>query len=244
MNNVHIKVMSDEAIEYLKKNIEHVTTKIQENDDNSWIYEDFPQPMFITKKYEINDFDLLDNPNSDDKEKDYINSIRLYENLNMLPRYILSNQNFWLWLHFEKFYLITKRMMKVNGTSTIKDHWMHGQGVRRGLFFGVLSRCFFRVYLTVDEAKEDKYTLSKWVIENPLRFRNLSWRTYSSEKHLVRGILTGEKKAIEEKGYEKNDYYVEIAKYVSNIGSVRLLDVISENDIKDMIYKKMLEIME
>lgn len=110
--------------------------------------------------------------------------------------------------------------------------------------FGVLSRLYFRVALTVDKSLDDKYELTKWVIDNPERFRNLSWRSFSSEEHLVRGILKGEKKAVENfKIKENNSWYPEIAKYVSVIGSVRILDIINENDIEFMIYDKMIEVM-
>ena len=42
---------------------------------------------------------------------------------------------------------------------------------------------------------------------------------------------------------EKNDIYPKIGKYVSVIGSVRLLDVITEEDISDMIYEKTKELL-
>lgn len=244
-NQIHIKLLSENALIYLKKNLASVTKNIQENDNNKWIYSAFPQPMFVEKKIEIQDFELEDNPDSNDKNIDFNNSVLIYERLKGLPRYIICDEKFWLWLHFEKFYLITKKMMKVRGESTIKDHWMHDPGTRRGLMFGVLSRCYFRAALTVDESKDNnKYELTKWVIENPERFRNLTWRAFSSEEHLVRGILRGEKRALEEYGgAEDNDIYPEISKYVSVIGSVRLLDKISEEDIERMIYEKMLELL-
>lgn len=135
--------------------------------------------------------------------------------------------------------------MKIRGESTIKDHWMHTQGIRRGLMFGVLSRCYFRVSLTIDKTNEEnEYELTKWVIENPERFRNLTWRAFSSEAHLVRGVLKGEKRALEDfNGLEENNIYTEISKYVSVIGSVRLLDIIAEEDIEAMIYDKTFELL-
>ena len=81
--------------------------------------------------------------------------------------------------------VLPKIMMKINGVSTIRDHWLHAGGTRRGLFFGVLSRCYFRVVLTVDNSLQDKYELTKWIIDNPLRFREFTWRNFSSEKHLT-----------------------------------------------------------
>jgi len=239
VSKIHIKLLSENALAHMKKNIDVITKKIQENENNLWIYSEFPEKMFNEKKYEIDDFSLIDNPDSSDKEIDLTNSISIYESLKVLPRYVLTDERFWLWLHLEKFYKEVRTMMKVKGNSTILDHWMHKQGTRRGLMFGVLSRCYFRVSLTVDETLPNKYELTKWVIDNPERFRNLTWRSFSSEEHLVRGIIKGEKKAIDENpSLEKNDIYPEIAKYVSIIGSVRLLDIISENDIADMIFSK------
>lgn len=242
MSKIRIKMLSEDALTYIKKNTDAIVEKIQNNDDNAWLAETFPQPMFVEKKYEIEDFELESNPDSADKNIDFKNSVLIYEHLKSLPRYILSDERFWLWLHFEKFYQVVRTMMKIKGKSTVENMWMHTQGIRRGLMFGVLSRCYFRVALTVDEQAENKYELTRWVIDNPERYRNLTWRSFSSEEHLVRGVLKGEKRAIDENpGLEKNDYYANIGKYVSVIGSVRLLDVISEEDIAEMIYQKMVE---
>ena len=245
MSKIHIKMLSEDALMYLKNNSAQVAKKVADNPTNSWISSEFPQPMFIEKKFEIEDFELKSNPELADKDIDFSNSVKIYEHLKCLPRYILSDERFWLWLYFDNFYEVVRTMMKVNGKSTIENMWMHTQGTRRGLMFGVLSRCYFRVVLSIDNSKRDKYELTRWVIENPERFRNLTWRSFSSEEHLVRGALKGEKRAVEEKPeLEKNDIYAKIGKYVSVIGSVRLLDVISEEDISQMIYEKMLELMQ
>lgn len=244
-NIINIKMMSDTALAYLEKNIDRVTDNIKANEGNKWIQSEFPEPMFIEKKFQIKDFDLIDNSESKDKDIDFKNSVTLYEALKNLPRYVLCDERFWLWLHFEKFYPQVKSMMPIKNKSTVLDHWTFKQGTRRGLMFGVLSRMFFRVALSVDDALADKYELTKWVIENNERFRNLTWRSYSSETHIVRGALKGEKKAVEEsKLAEDNSIYPIIGKYVSQIGSVRLLDAISESDIEDFVYNKALQLLQ
>ena len=111
--------------------------------------------------------------------------------------------------------------------------------------FGVLSRMYFRVALSVDDSLSDKYELTRWVIENSERYRNLTWRSYSSEPHIVRGALKGGKRALEDsKRGEQNSIYPIIGKYVSQIGSVRLLDSISELDIENFVYNKALQLLE
>ena len=53
------------------------------------------------------------------------------------------------------------------------------------IVFGIISRCYYRVALTVDEDhKADRYYLTKFTFESPSRFRELTWRTFSSENIL------------------------------------------------------------
>lgn len=125
MSIIKVKMMSENALIYLKNNLSRITQKILENDDNKWINAEFPEPIFIEKKYEFEDFDLMDNPESVNKDIDFKNSIIIYEKLNKLPRYIICDERFWLWLYFDKFYLVVKNLMKIRGDSTIRDHWMH-----------------------------------------------------------------------------------------------------------------------
>ena len=248
MSNIHIKLLSDSALAYIKKNIEKVTSLIQNNETNDWINTVFTEPVFVEKKYTIPDFELKENPYfQSDADIDFENSITLYEALNCLPIYILTDERFWLWLYFDKFYSIVRTMMQIKSSTTIKDHWLFGQGIRRGLMFGVLSRCYYRVLLSVDNNtnnRDNKYELTKWVIEFPERFRNMTWRSFSSEPHLVRGILRAEKRAVAEKGIEHSSFYQELVKYVLQVGSVCLLDAFEEKDIEDLAYKKMIALYE
>jgi hypothetical protein len=250
MAKINIKTLSEDAYIYLNKNLDTLTKLVKQNDTNDFLFSDeselkIPQPMFVEKNLQIEDFELINNPDSKDSEIDFKNGINIYNSLNSLPKHILSDDRFWLWLHLEKFYLIVKNMMTINSVSTIKDHWFHGPGVRRGLFFGVLSRLYFRVELSIDENLEDSLSLTKWVFENPLRFREMSWRTFSSQRKIIRGALKGEKRALEEIRGEDNKslLYNKVAKYVSSLGSVMLLDAMSENDIENLVYKKTKELL-
>jgi len=86
--------------------------------------------------------------------------------------------------------------------------------------------------------------LTKFIIDNPERFRNLSWRSFSNQKHLVLGVIKAELEAFNKYGelISPGKFYPELAKRVSKIGSVRLIDAISENEIKDLTYKLILKI--
>lgn len=241
-NQINIYLFSDEATEFLKKNLSSITQLIIDNDDNDWVKTTFPKNYLQKKNFKIEDFNLKINPESKDKEIDFENSVKIYHALKNLPNYILCDERFWLWLEFEKFYNFSKTCMKIRRSTTISDHWYFKLGVRRGIMFGILSRMFYRVYLTVDENNvNDSYELTKWVIDNVERYRNATRSSFSSQKKLVRGMLRGEKKAVDEKGYEDTSIYPEISKFINKIGGVKLLDAISEEDIEELVYKEMLK---
>ena len=82
--------------------------------------------------------------------------------------------------------------------------------------------------------------LTKFVIENPLRFRELTWRSFSSEKMIVLGTLKAEKRVLAEyPQFEENTtHFADIAKLLSKLGSVMLLDCMTEKDIEEYVYKK------
>lgn len=242
MSKINVKYMTDDAVETLKANTDAVTKKLIENPDSSaWLQSFIPSTLWVTKKYEIEEFTLRVPKDSNDYDVDLYNSILLYERLRHLPLYVLTDERFWCWMNFEVGYKAALKYMPVKEESSVfKDHWLLTQGKRRGLFFGVLSRCYFRVALSVDDTLSDPYELTKFVIENPYRFRQLTWRNFSSEKMIVLGTLKAEKRVLDEYPQlkENEKHFADIAKMLSKLGSVMLLDCMTEKDIEDYVYKK------
>lgn len=238
MSKIYIKLASDECYETLKVNINVYAKQFHDNpSDNSWIYETLPEKPFIEKKLMVDDFELVV-PNS--IEDDISNHIKLYEALNHLPKYILADKRFWLWLMLEKHYTVSLAMMEKMDATAFRHQWLFVDGDRRGLFFNVLSRCYYRVALTVDDTLEDIYELSKFAIENPLRFREYSWRSISNHDFVIKGALRAEKSIVEKYGekVEKGTYYAELAKELSKLGSVKLVDAMSKDDVFEYVYSK------
>lgn len=240
-NKINIEFMTDEALETLKSNSLTANNYLKTEKNNSeWLKEIYNGKLYEPMKQKINDFELKISLNDNYDEVDFDNSIILYESLKELPLYILTDERFWAWINFEKGYKAAIQAMPIKSNSTFSDHWLFTQGSRRGIFFGVLSRCYFRVALTVDERLDDKYELTRFVIENPERFRNLTWRSSSSEKHIVLGVIKAEKDIYDKYGNKvKNSIYKDIAKEISLYASVRLIDIVSEEDIYKFVYNKM-----
>ena len=249
MNKINISFITDEALATLYKNSSEVAEYLQrEKYDNSWLSTIYNGKIFEEKKFKIDDIKLLED--DDYKKVDFDNSIMIYEALKDLPRYILTDERFWVWFIFCKGYTPALQAMKINSKTTFEDHWLFEEGKRRGIFYNVLGRCFFRVALSIDEENEDKYHLTRFVIENPERFRTLSWRSNSSGKSLVMGALKAEKDLVEKyKGIidvdkikyndGKGTIYSELTKQISLYGSVRLIDIATEDEIYKFVYEKM-----
>jgi len=174
MNNmINICFMTEDAINTLKANSKTANNYIKDwKESSEWLNTIYSGNLFEEKKYKIPDFELKISNNNDYSEVDFENSVILYNSLKDLPLYILTDERFWAWINLTKGYKAAIQAMPVKSDSTFADHWLFSQGNRRGLFFGVLSRCFFRVYLTIDETLDDKFELTKFIIDNPERFRN------------------------------------------------------------------------
>lgn len=243
MTQINIKYVNDELLETLKVNVQTVTNHLIENpNDSTWIHSLTSSSTYVEKKYKIDDFELELPSNETDTETIMKNAIKLYETLKGLPQYVLCDERFWLWIMFDKAYDVALKTMpiKKKDSSVFKDHWLFSQGRKRGLWFGVLSRDFFRVKYSVDEDAEDKYEYTRFCFELFERIRVYMWRGYGSNKDIVLGALKGEKKAIiENDGIEPK--YSEIAKDISKLGSLKILDCMSQKEIEEFVYTKCLK---
>lgn len=249
MNKINISFMTEEALETIKQNAEQVTKYLQKEKQNAdWLKLVYQGNPFEELNYKIPDFTLLTDEENY-KNVDYKNSIILYESLKELPRYILTDERFWLWILFTKGYQAALEAMPIKTSTTFKQHWLFEEGKRRGLFFNVLARCYLRVELSVNENLEDKFELTKFIIEKPERFRSLSWRLDTNNKNIVLATIKAEKDArekfihdcnidIDQINYGTTNVYTEVGKALSLYGSVRIKDMASFDEIYHLVFDK------
>lgn len=238
---INVCLMSQQAYNNLtvKGEEDRITELIHSNpNDSSWLKTEISpnDPLYVKKIFSIPDFSLETSEDGDYSKVDFNNSVTLWKALNDLPRYILCDERFWLWIYFEKGYKAALQAMPVDSGTTFRDHWTFSQGKRRGLMFGVLSRCFFRVDLSYDQTLSDPFELSKFAIESPTRFRELTWRNNSNLNSLVKGTLQAEKKYILENGEVPTGTYALLAKDISNVLAVRLADSMTKEDFYQLAY--------
>lgn len=238
---INIKMMSESAYLTLQKNPKAVYENILSHPlDCSWLTEYLGTDPFEEKKYSIEDFELLHNENY--AEVMLENSIILYEHLNHLPRYILCNPRFWAWITFEKAYQEAQNSSKMAGDSFIASTWLI-TNTRRSLLLGIISRFFFMVQMSVEENKKDKYELTRYLMCNAETYRNLCYRNFGMLKNVTLAVIRVQKDICDRTGMVLvNKQSAAMVKETSKIGSVMLMDVMTEAEIYEILYPKFVKI--
>lgn len=235
---INVKLLTESAYSELRKNKKEVYRQIVDHpSDCSWLKGYLGYEPFEEKKYVIKDFALKDAKNYQEVAEE--NAITLYEALKGLPRYILCNNRFWIWLLFTKFYKQAPKAIDFN-ENTLITRWLIGES-RRELMLGVISRQYFKVEVAVTEGS-DKYDLAKFIICNHNPYKNITMRNIGMLKNVVVPYLKICKEMKENYGITLNDEFCStLMKEASKIGSVMLIDIMDQNEIYDILHAKITE---
>lgn len=238
---INIKMLTEEAYVTLQKNYKDVYTQIKNHpSDCSWLEDYLGFAPFETKKYLVEDFDLKDSENYSEVALE--NGIELYEKLKQLPRYVLCNSRFWLWVTFEKAYKQAQHAMDLRKAELVRDFWLTGDS-RRSLMLGVISRSFFRTEISVDEERTNPYELTEIMIEGSKGlaiYRALTYRNIGMLKQVSLAYLQCIKDMVEKYGdiALEGERFQSSMKDASRIGSVMLIDDLSKEEIYEVLQKK------
>ncbi len=239
---INIKLMSEVAYITLQKNPEDVYNNLKKNPtDSLWLRQYLGFEPFEEKEYSIEDFDLKDSSDSIDMSLD--NGICIYEHLKHLPRYILCNPRFWAWITFEKAYKVAQNYSKSMGVDYITSSWLITDS-RRALMLGVISHLFFMVQMSVEENKPNKYSLTKYLFSNPETYRNFCYRNIGMLRNVTLAVIRAQKDIWEKFNISiLSKQNAEMIKETSKIGSVMLIDIMTEEEIYELIYPKFIKIL-
>lgn len=231
---INVKIMTEEAYKTLQKNYKEVYQMIIDHPSNcSWLNDYLGFKPFEETKYVIEDFELLNA--SDYQDVAFNNAITLYEAFKNLPRYVLCNNRFWAWVLFSKFYKQAPKVIKFN-EGTLLSRWLIGTS-RRNLMLGVVSRQYFKVEVAIDEEPQ-KYELAKFIIKNHNPYKNIAMRNIGMLNNVVVPYLKICKEVQEKYNIILNDDFCStLMKEASKIGSVMLIDIMSKEEIYNILYK-------
>ncbi len=239
---IEIKLMTEQAYKTLQKNYVEVTQMINDHpSDSSWLKSYLGFEPYETKKYSIEDFEL---ENNEDYTKVALhNSVVLYEKFKDLPRYILCNIRFWAWITFEKAYKQAINTIIPVKDSIVKAWWLPNNS-RRDLMLQIIARNYFRAEITVDETDQNKYYLTEYVVSHAETYRNLAFRNIGMLPNVSNAFLRVCRQVSKDTSVElNNDQIREFMKETSKIGSVMLIDTMTSDEIYNLLYPRVLNIL-
>lgn len=237
---INIKLMTEEAYKTLQKNIDEVYEQIIKHpSDCIWLKDYLGFEAFEEKKYVIEDLQLDDD--SEYENVAFNNTIKLYNALKELPRYILCNNRFWAWITFEKAYKQAIHSIKFT-KDILKNWWLSGNS-RRDLLLGVISRFYFYAEVTYDNSIEDKFEITRYALKHGEAYRNIAYRNIGMLKSVSLEYFRVQKDFTENTGIQMTQYYCrELMKEASRMGSVMLIDLATNEEIYNYLYSKLLKI--
>ena len=237
--------MKQDCIDSLKINAEQVRNDIKNNPTNiDWIKKYYNGDPFEKSKFYVDDFEL-EIPEKIGCSCAADNAIILYEALhNVVPKAVLADERLWCGLIFTKGYQYAQMDMSLDEKNAIIDHWFMNAkyNVRRSLFFHILARLYFWCEYTLDEEREDPYELLRFgFLGDTLSIIRVAfWRSYSANKDIPIGLLDGEKRLYDETNVKLSGDEIEhTIKFVSRLGSVRLLDSFTKEEISEKVYREL-----
>lgn len=239
---INIKMMTEEAYATLQKNYKDVYKQINDHpSDSTWLEGYLGFNPYEIKTYLIEDFTLKDSENFSEVALD--NGVVLYEAIRDLPRYIICSSRFWAWVTFEKAYKQAQHSMPLTNPELIKTFWLTTDS-RRSLMLGVTSRFYFRTEISIDESLEDKYKLTKRLVNgtgSQRMYRALVYRNIGMLKQVslafIQCFIDLETKYGE--SAFSNELLKESMKDASKIGSVMLIDNMNKDEIYEILFRKL-----
>lgn len=122
----------------------------------------------------------------------------------------------------------------------INSAFFYTSGKKRSLFVHILARLWWVGYMTYDEKnKENPYWLTDFFCESDFSARCVVFfsSNFTSNRAITRGILTSIVK-LKEKGITiKRAHLVEANKYLNIVGGAMILDMLTEEEVVEMIDK-------
>jgi hypothetical protein len=253
---MQIYFMKQDALNYFKVNMGRLYTNYFQKDDSSWMAEEFGEEPFIPFM-DVPEFEMASL--SDDKgagEIDFMNCKIIYENLKSLSESQASDERLWAGLCNRTFY---KYMRKRYGytTSGLKDkekdvsgivsRFFYSGGTRSGFYRNAIAKCWWVGHATYDKSN----MINHFEMLDALGSNDLSTKitdiffsnTFASNPTILKGICDA-LRFFSDHGIKlrMREEFRPAMQYLNAVGGVILLDVLSSDEIKDIVIKRISEI--
>ncbi|MEK9197099.1 DUF6339 family protein [Ureibacillus sp. FSL E2-3493] len=238
-----IKFLSEEALQDLRANFETYKTHYYKKDD-AWFDAYFQKEgHLIESKIEFEK--TVFNNDENYMVSDYENVKVIYESLKHLTVAQATQERLWSGLaHVQMrdyiYYRIANDIEKKND-KRIQSAIFFTNGAKRSLFVHALARLWWVGYMTYDEFnKENPYWLTEFFCSADFSARCVVFfsSNFTSNPAITKGILRALVELRDEGVDIKRAHFVESTKYLNISGGAMVLDLLEEDEVKEMIEKR------
>lgn len=243
-----VKYLKDDSLVNLKKSIYRNLEQYKK--ENVWLDDYFDEDNYsleLRDSFKIKFNLLTDNGYKDDFENVKI----IYDNFKMLTPAQASDERLWSYLtHVPFWYYMIKRWSvrerenkdenKLKGFIKSRYFFGFGENTDRNLSRNGIARLWWYGHISYDESSLDRYHLTKVLLTQQDFGQHLLESAFTRNPDITKAILSIFKELDEE--YVKRDYIRPITEYLNIIGGVTILDEMTKNKFREIIYDKIAEL--
>ena len=239
----NLEILSEDKILTLKNNKDQVLDCMLSSSDNSWLKDFFREENpFSKSKLMVKDFDLIIKKELDPDKTDFENAKILFNNIR-LNESQACDERLWTGLALGRFYdyMLYRYPPTIN---SLKNKWFFQETNQKAQIFRQgLSMLWWYTYLTYDEKLDDPYELTEYAFKHKDFLISIYSRNFSGNKSITCGLLRATKDFEKDGGnISSKSIYNGIVKYLSLLGGACILDALSEEEIYNKCYIKLIDL--
>lgn len=241
--------LKQDALEILRINIEN-NLQYYSLSNNDWIYEFFEgEDPFIEFKEKAPDF-KLNKHRGGKAEFDVENAKILYTNLkDILTPSQTADERFWVGLAHGTFweYMYNRWEMDKGNFSAdaIRGRYFFKHGIQRSLTTQTISRLWWTAHKMYDESRDNPFELLEYFEKD---FVSLALPFFSSNfsnnPTLARALVSAAIEIEEINRRVSREEFRELLRYLNILGGVSIIDFYEEEELKEILVVKGLEIQQ
>ncbi|MBO8161846.1 MAG: hypothetical protein H0Z24_09470 [Thermosipho sp. (in: Bacteria)] len=212
--------------------------------DEPWISHYFKETsFFLETNISVDEIELIE-PQGPDQLYDLENTRIIYDAFKHLNISQAIDERLWTYLTHEIFWKYMRVRWPVENKSNpdrfIRERYFFMSNRDRALIRNGISRLWWYGYITYDGSRSNPYELTKILLKKQEIAQNLLENSFSRNQMITKTILSvlADMENMN-KPLPRREQFRELMRYINWLGGVTLLDALNENDIEQIIVKKL-----
>ncbi len=237
-----ISILSDDKIITLATNPNEVLKSILSNSTNAWLYEWFGENAFTQSKLDVDTF-VLQVQEDNLLASDFSNAVTLFEKLNLTESQAYD-ERLWYGLTFDLFYdYMTKRYSLLENIDYLRSKWLMTNDKKSNLYTQGISSLWWKVYLTYDEDREDKYEFTQFLFQHESLLSTITAKDFCNSSEVRLAMIESLRDYQNNFGDVEDKFILNgIVKYGTFLGSTCIIDIFTREELYEKFYASLVDL--